>query len=122
MNGYFLTATIFTCITLFIHCYFGGRYITPPLLESQDIKPRAKYIHYGNWHVATIMLTTMAVSFLWSTFQADVYELALVFTCMAALISVWALIINIVEWQEIKSVLPHSLLFLSIAVAGGMGV
>jgi len=121
MNIYFLVAAGLTAATLFIHCYFGGKKIVPPLLNSPDIQPVPKYIHYGNWHVATIHFTGMTLSYVWAAIYPEAIELAVLGTLVSAAIFMWAVILNIWKKQSFRAI-PHWSFFLSITIAGSMGL
>jgi len=121
MNMWFLLAAGLMAATLFIHCYFGGRRVVPPLLKSEDLGEVPKTIHYGNWHVATIVFVGMTLNFLWAATHPDALELAVFSTLVAAAISVWAAVVILRQKQSFKRIL-HWLFFLLIAAAGTAGL
>jgi len=121
MNIWFLVAAGLMASTLFIHCFFGGRSIVPPLLASKDLGDIPKTIHYGNWHVATIVFTGMVANFLWATTHPDAVELAVFSTLVCAAISLWAVAAIILHKQSFTRIL-HWFFFLAVAAAGTAGL
>lgn len=121
MNIWFLVAAVLMAMTLSIHCFFGGRRIVPPLLESEDIGELPKVIHYGNWHVATIVFTAMTFNFLWAAGHAEAIELAIFSTVVSATISLWAACVIILHRQSFKRIL-HWFFFLAVAGAETAGL
>jgi len=121
MNIWFLVAAGLMAATLFIHCFFGGRSIVPPLLNSKDIGDVPKTIHYGNWHVATIVFTAMTLAFLWAALHAEAVELAVFSTVVCAAISIWAVAAIVMHKQSFTRIL-HWFFFLAVAAAGAAGL
>jgi len=121
MNGYFLLAAGFMAATLFIHCFLGGRSIVPPLLNSKDLGDVPKTIHYGNWHVATIVFIGITANFLWAAIHVEAIELAVFSTAVTAAICLWAATVIIMQKQSFKRIL-HWLFFLLITAAGTAGL
>jgi len=121
MNVWFLVAAGLMAGTLFIHCFFGGRTVVPPLLGSKDLGEVPKTIHYGNWHVATIVFTGMTANFLWAATHSEAVELAVFSTAICAAISVWAVAAIIMQKQSFRRIL-HWFFFLAVAGAGAAGL
>jgi len=121
MNIWFLIAAGLMAATLFIHCFFGGRTVVPPLLNSEDLGDVPKTIHYGNWHVATIVFAAITIAFLWAATHAEAIELAVFSTLVCAGISIWAAIVIILQKQSFRRIL-HWLFFLLVALSGGIGL
>jgi len=121
MNTYFLVAAGLCAATLFIHVVLGGRMVVPPLLQSQDIGAVPKTIHYGNWHVATIVFLAMTIGFVWAAIYPRGIELAVFGTLVSGAISLWAAILIVMQKQSFRRIL-HWLFFLLIAAAGTAGL
>lgn len=121
MNTYLLLAAAMCCVTNFIHCYFGGKYIAAPLLRSRDIHDVAKYTNYFCWHIITLMLAVMALAFVWAAMEPEAIEAAIVAEMLSLSFTAW--IVGLVLWkrQSFRS-MPQWSLFGAISALGGFGI
>ena len=120
VNIYFAVAAVLSFLTTLIHLFAGGREIAVPLLESRDIQPVPKYTMYYAWHLVTIMLFVMAVTFGHSAIDQTQTVLAFYTTMLA--ISFMLLSLGFVVWKKQKFwQMPQWFLFLVIAIFGVAG-
>ena len=121
MNVYLATAAGFSLFTALLHTFLGGREIARPLLDASDINDVAKYTNYYCWHLVTIALFAMAVSFAWTSMNPAAQALAVCWTAIATLFALWS--IALVVWKEQSIVaMPQWGLFTAIAVLGLLGL
>lgn len=119
-NVWFAVAGAASAVTLVIHVILGGKYIARPLLKSADMSQTAKFTNYFCWHLVTIFIGVMAFSFLAAAMRGE-YALGLTMTFAAMLSALLNAGIVLVNKQSFK-LMPQWLLFLVIAILGGLGV
>ena len=97
MNTYFLLAALLSIGVLAAHIFGGGRFYVRPLLAA-DLHPVPKYVHYYCWHIVTMTLAAMAVSFGRAAVHPGARDLAVLMTVLAAGFAVWSL--GLVLWKR----------------------
>jgi len=123
MNIWFLLAGLAALFVCVLHIFGGGKISARPLLESSDLKPVAKYTNYYCWHLVTINIAALGVMFMVAAFVESAIEIAWAATIIAGLYSIWNVILYVWKRDKFRNwyALPQWLLFLPVAVLGGVG-
>ncbi len=104
-----------------LHVFLGGPTSARPLLRARYLHPVAKYTNYYCWHIVTLVLVAMPVSFAWAARWPEAIELAVLMTALAAAFTVWSG--ALVVWKQQKPLhLPQWALFLPVTVLGLFGL
>lgn len=121
MNGYFTTAAVLSTGVLAAHVFGGGRFYVRPLLAASDLHPVPKYVHYYCWHLVTMVLAAMAVSFGQAAVDPGAKDLALLMTVLAAGFTLWSL--ALVAWKRQPFLrMPQWALLAPVSICGGLGL
>lgn len=121
MNSYFALAALLSAGVLAAHVVAGGRFYVRPLLAASDLHPVPKYVHYYCWHIVTMVLAAMAVSFGRAAALPEARELAVLMTVLATGFMVWSL--GLVLWRRQRPLrMPQWALFAPISLCGWLGL
>ena len=113
-----IAATI-SLVTLIAHIFGGGKSAAQPLLAS-GLDDEAKLTNYYCWHMVTIIIAFMCLCFALTAGGYTSADLAVAATLLAALFTLWS--IGLIFWKKQKvTTLPQWILFLPIAITGGLG-
>lgn len=120
MNTYLVLAAGTSAVVCLLHIFGGGPQVVGPLLKS-ELAEVPKYLNYYCWHLVTLTLVVMAAGFLLAALNPNEVMLALLMTLLAGSFAIWSL--GLVLWKR-QSLwdMPQWLLFLPIAVFGGLGL
>jgi hypothetical protein len=88
MRVWLFAAAAVSALTLIIHVVAGGRQIARPLLADQALSADVKYTLYLCWHLVTIVLSMMALGYVWAAMMFS-REVAALLTAQAALFAAW---------------------------------
>ena len=114
MNWFLLIATILSFITFAVHLFLGGREIATPLLKS-DLDQVPKLTAYYCWHMVTLMLLLMTVTFGYAFFFPG--NAALVVTMMIFSIGCALLSFGLIAVYRVSPIqLPQWIFFVLISV------
>ena len=121
MNWPFLIAAVLCLIIGCIHAFTGSRTDVRPLLDS-DIPEPAKSTLYYCWHLVTIVLFSMAVSFAWTGLQPEVRMPGVACTLLSSAFSLWGFVIVLLRKRSLLTEMPQGWMFAIVAVIGLWGV
>ena len=119
-SAWLYLAAFFSFLTLVAHIFGGGRTIAQPLLDS-ELEEIPKYASYYCWHMVTMIILYMTISFTLSASNLASTDLAWGSLILAALFAVWSFILCLWKKQGLLE-LPQWIMFLPIAVTGICGV
>jgi len=91
VNTYFVAAAVLSTFTCLIHATLGGRETVGPLLAARELGKVAKYTAYYCWHLVTITLAGIALSFWLAAGDPAVEALAIFATFAVAAFALWSL-------------------------------
>jgi hypothetical protein len=114
------SAAILSFLVLMAHIFGGGRTIARPLLDS-DLAEVPKYASYYCWHMVTIIILYMTISFTLSASDLASTDLAWGSSILAILFAAWSFFLCLWKKQGLLK-LPQWIMFLPIAVTGVLGV
>ncbi|WP_157384578.1 hypothetical protein [Nitratireductor soli] len=60
---WFGLAAAIAAITFYVHTFIGGPRVAVPLLADAHLPKASKWLNYYCWHIVTILLAAMAMSF-----------------------------------------------------------
>ncbi len=120
VNIYFAIAALLSFLTTLIHLFAGGKEVAVPLLEADDIRPVPKFTMYYAWHMVTIMLFVMGITFAHSAIDQNQSVLAFYTTALAGCFMVLSVLLVLWKKQEFW-LMPQWFLFLIIAIFGVVG-
>lgn len=60
---WFGTAAVVAAVTFCVHTFIGGPRVAGPLLADVRLPKASKWLNYYCWHIVTILLAAMALSF-----------------------------------------------------------
>lgn len=121
MNYSFAAAALLSAGVLAAHVIGGGRFYVRPLLAAAALHPVPKYVHYYCWHMVTIVLAAMAVSFGRAAVVPEASDLAALMTTLASGFTIWSL--GLVLWKRQKPLhMPQWALFAPVAICGVLGL
>ena len=113
-------ASVLSGLTALLHIFGGGKTAAQPLLES-SMEDGAKYTNYYCWHMVTIIIIAMSVSFYLAACNVQLIELAVLSTGLSFAFALWSCLLIVIKKQN-PFVLPQWLLFFPIALLGLLGV
>jgi hypothetical protein len=119
-SAWLYSAAIFSFLTLVAHIFGGGRTIAQPLLDS-DLDDIPKYASYYCWHMVTIIILYMTISFALSASNLASTDLAWGSIILATLFAAWSFFLCLWKNQGLLK-LPQWIMFLPISVTGILGV
>jgi hypothetical protein len=120
MNWLFLAAAAVSFVTWGIHVFAGGPTVARPVLQTEGLDPVAKHTAYYCWHLVSMVLLAMPLSFLRAAMRPQSRELAVLMSVLAAAFTLWS--IALLVWKRQRALdLPQWILFLPIAVLGLLG-
>ena len=61
--GLLWAAAVSALVTFAVHTFFGGAFVTRPLLADKSLPRAAKWLAYYCWHVVTLLLLALAIAF-----------------------------------------------------------
>lgn len=61
---WFSAAAIISAVTFYVHTFVGGPRVAGPLLADDQLPKASKWLSYFCWHIATVLLATMTLSFI----------------------------------------------------------
>lgn len=121
MNVFLASAAAMCGVTTFLHCYFGGKGVAVPLLRAADIHDVPKYTNYYCWHMVSVVLAVMTLSFLWAAAVPAAVEAAIMAELLAITFMLWGM--GLVVWKkQTTRDMPQWILFAAISAAGGAGL
>lgn len=62
-SPWFVAAAVIAAITFYVHTFVGGPRAAVPLLADTQLPKASKWLNYYCWHIVTILLAAMALSF-----------------------------------------------------------
>lgn len=117
----FALAAAFGVLGFGVHTFIGGRVVARPLLDTPGLPRAARWLAYFCWHIATVVLVTMAASFAWASLDPRGAPLAVLFTGLALVLA--ALCAWVAAEGRLRILrLPPFLLFVGVSVAGLWGL
>jgi len=119
MNTGFAAASVLSLITWGLHTFAGGAEVAGPLLRS-EMPPVAKWTAYYCWHLVTIVLSLMAVSFAYAAFVPSGRDVAALATALSVSSGLWSLVLVVWRYRHPWR-LPQWSLFLVISLAAVWG-
>ncbi len=120
MNIWFLAAALASFGGFLLHIIAGGPQLVSPLLQTQGLHRVVKFTHYYCWHMVTIILFAMGLSFARSGLSPEQTDLAIMATALAISFSLWGG--GLISWKQQKTAhMPQWLLFAGIAALGAVG-
>ncbi|MFN0045689.1 MAG: hypothetical protein ACKVOS_04410 [Sphingorhabdus sp.] len=92
---WFWIAAAIAATTFYVHVFIGGPRVASPLLADEKLPKASKWLNYYCWHIVSILLAAMAVSFAfvaigWATPQVAMLlgSLSLLFSLLSILVAV----------------------------------
>lgn len=121
MRTGFMVAALIAAVTWAVHTFAGGREVARPLLASDALPPASKWLNYYCWHIATILLAAMALTFAAAAFGHMARDSAALMTILAASLSVLSAAVAL-KGGIMPLRFPSTYLFALIALAGAIGL
>lgn len=120
-NMWLFAAGVAAALTVLIHIFGGGPEIAHPLLRATELPDVPKYVNYYCWHLVSMTIAAMAVGFIWAAIDVTQTGLAMMWTVMAVLFTLWSLVL--VKWKRQKFwQMPQWTLFGVISVLAVVGM
>jgi hypothetical protein len=113
-------AATLSFFTLVAHVFGGGRTIARPPLNC-DLADEPKYASYYCWHMVTIIIAYMTISFILVASNLASPDLAWGLNILSIPFTIWSVRLCLWKKQELLK-LPQWLMSLPIRVAGILGV
>ncbi len=121
VNPWLALAAVTATFTALVHCFAGGRFIVPPLLEAGDIHPIPKFTHYYCWHLVSLILFAIGIGFAYGAVRPDGLDLAVAATVVSGAYFVWN--VALIVWKSLSPKrMPQWALFLPTTVLGIAGL
>lgn len=117
---FFAAASV--AFTAFImHTFTGGVRVARPLLADTTLPKASKWLNYYCWHIATVLLLAMCVSYIYAAFQPGCADVAALMTALALVLSCLS------AWVAMKGAIPplrfpSTSLFAAAAALGAAGL
>jgi hypothetical protein len=121
MNNWFVVSAVLASAICLLHISAGGKSAARPLLASEDLKVLPKYTNYYCWHLVTLMLAGLAVSYAFAAIGWGGRSLALAATVHAAVFAAWS-VLMIWYFRLSPWLFPQWALFLPLAALGAAGL
>ncbi|MCF6322140.1 MAG: hypothetical protein L3J32_10285 [Rhizobiaceae bacterium] len=104
-------AAIVTNFSIFlIHVFGGGPTVAGPLLAAKDIETVPKLTNYYCWHLVTIVLFVMGLSWVWFLVDEAAIEVAILASGLSIAFTIWGVVL--VLWKKQKLIeMPQWILF-----------
>jgi hypothetical protein len=113
-------ACVFSLVVCALHVWLGGREAARPLLDS-ELRSIPKYTNYYAWHMVTIVIAAMGAAFAYAALVPDGRDVGLAALGLAIAFTLWSL--TLIAWKYRRpTLLPQWLLFLSVSIAGAVGL
>lgn len=58
-------------VTFLVHTFVGGPRVAAPLLADGGLPKASKWLNYFCWHIATVLLASMAGAFAWLALEPN---------------------------------------------------
>lgn len=97
-------------LIVLLHVFGGGPPTVDPLMASKDINTTSKMTNYYCWHLVTITLVFMTISWVWYLLDSAAIEAAIMATGFSFCFMVWGLVL--VFWKKLNHLkMPQWILF-----------
>lgn len=117
----FPLAALLSATVVVLHIFGGGRHISKPILNCNDLHPVVRLTNYYAWHLVSINLIFLVILFTWSAVIPSAWEAAAIATLMASSYSLLGIILVMAKRQKFSD-MPQGLFFLPIACIGVWGL
>lgn len=121
MNLGFAAAASIAAVTLGVHVHIGGVHVARSLLAARDLTRDSRWMNYYCWHITTMVIVAMAVTFAIASLGSGARSAAALLTLLAASFSILCLAVAL-KAKAPPFRFPAMTLFALIAVAGARGL
>ena len=121
INKYYLTSAALSAFILLVHFFAGGDSIAKPFLENVNITDEVKFVQYFCWHIATLSILFLAVSFAYCAWNSRNVAMAVSTTAFTGSISILGIVMAPLVGISYE-LMPQGFLFVPMTILGFMGI
>lgn len=108
-------AAAVSATAFYIHTFIGGKRVARPLLDNTTLPKASKWLNYYCWHIATVILALLAVTYTVVPFINNTLPLILFLAAMTTSAGILSAVIEVKAGAK-PLAFPSTSLFMVISV------
>ncbi|MEP3347497.1 MAG: hypothetical protein ABJN34_08170 [Litoreibacter sp.] len=121
INYFFAICAGVSGLILLLHMFAGSPNIANPMRNCEELHPVVRETNYYCWHLVSISLLQLSISFGWAAIAPSAYLVAVIAVFTAFAFSIWGMVLVVTIRQKFQY-MPQGLLFLPLALIGLAGL